>query len=396
MTSFYQFKQIVSDSAILFKAPAFICNHHFEVLVQFPHHFRLPPKIIRQSIEKCLEDSKQTPWRVQLFSNINYQYFFVYPLLENKEDWIYICVGPVVMDEVSHNQVRKVLIQNNLDAAYEETLVKYYKQLPVYTLNQLRAMERVLPEIVSQRSVLSSGREFIETRAFKENLEPVRDQAHSYETEKEFMKLFKEGDPRAVDQFSRVKYETSIVNSDPLRSEKNRMVVLNAELTRSCMEAGVERLEVLSLSDFYTNYIEMQSTINNMKDLGTYMVKSYLERIQELHKIRIKSPIVERAKRYIYKNLTEPISLKVIASELQVHPNYLSSVFAQEMGDSISQFINMERIKEAKELLSISHYTVLEISILLGYNSQSYFTRVFKKEVGMGPVEFRNYVQIHK
>ena len=209
------------------------------------------------------------------------------------------------------------------------------------------------------------------------------------------MKLFK-GDPRAVDQFSRVKYETSIVNSDPLRSEKNRMVVLNAELTRSCMEAGVERLEVLSLSDFYTNYIEMQSTINNMKDLGTYMVKSYLERIQELHKIRIKSPIVERAKRYIYKNLTEPISLKVIASELQVHPNYLSSVFAQEMGDSISQFINMERIKEAKELLSISHYTVLEISILLGYNSQSYFTRVFKKEVGMGPVEFRNYVQIHK
>nr|WP_246363949.1 AraC family transcriptional regulator [Halobacillus locisalis] len=145
---------------------------------------------------------------------------------------------------------------------------------------------------------------------------------------------------------------------------------------------------MILLNEFYINFLETITSPDELAELEQNIIFSFYQRLHQSDKPRY-SPIIERARRYIFQHLSDELSLKDIAKEINVHKGYLSSVFKKEVGEPVSQYINRLRIKEAKELLSITDYSLLDISSMLGYNSQSYFTRVFKQMEGIGPKEFR-------
>lgn len=70
-------------------------------------------------------------------------------------------------------------------------------------------------------------------------------------------------------------------------------------------------------------------------------------------------------------------------------PNYFSSIFKQEIGISAVNFITDVRMKKAQELLSQSDNSVVDIAKKVGYEDSQYFFRVFKKNVGMTPLQYR-------
>ncbi|UOQ45681.1 AraC family transcriptional regulator [Halobacillus salinarum] len=375
----HEWYYLLSDCAAGFNTSVAVYTDQFKIVRQYPAHLQSPPKIIRDSLIACMEEVKDQPDQLHLFSNIHYQHFFVYPLFSRKNNGLFIAFGPVLLGTVGRKQLEKVFIQNQWDEQYEEAVMRYYQQLPIVLTTQVKAMEKLLNVVLTS----------IRDNTLEENA--GRDRFQSLENRQDFHQLFLEGNGKALEAFQMDERFCSIISNDPVRTEKNKVIVFIAELSQLTVEAGVPEEQVISLGDFYTNYLESEEQLSVIKQLKTAVMKSFLECVRDYRESRLKSPIVDRAQRYITQNLTEPISLSSIAEELQVHPNYLSTVFAKEMGNSISQFINYERIKKAKELLSITSYTLMEISILLGYNSQSYFTRVFKKIVGIGPREFRNY-----
>ncbi|WP_257147935.1 helix-turn-helix domain-containing protein [Bacillus thuringiensis] len=57
---------------------------------------------------------------------------------------------------------------------------------------------------------------------------------------------------------------------------------------------------------------------------------------------------------------------------------------------TISKYIQREKIEEAKKLLTVTNYTLLEIGTVLNFNNQSYFTKVFKKYTKVTPKQYRN------
>ena len=63
--------------------------------------------------------------------------------------------------------------------------------------------------------------------------------------------------------------------------------------------------------------------------------------------------------------------------------------FRKKTGQSVLQFITFERLNGAKALLLESDLSVSEIALSVGYNDYSYFTRLFKKELGMTPLAYR-------
>ena len=67
----------------------------------------------------------------------------------------------------------------------------------------------------------------------------------------------------------------------------------------------------------------------------------------------------------------------------------LSSLFKAEMGMTITEYITQQRISHAKTLLHFSDKSLSEISEFLNFSSQSYFQNVFKKQVGVTPLEYR-------
>jgi two-component system response regulator YesN len=98
--------------------------------------------------------------------------------------------------------------------------------------------------------------------------------------------------------------------------------------------------------------------------------------------------VVARAKRYILDHYMERITLEQVASSINISPGYLSTIFRQSAGVCFTDYVTRVKINEAKRLLRETDYKVYEVSEMLGYQNAYYFSRVFKKIVGITPTEY--------
>lgn len=92
---------------------------------------------------------------------------------------------------------------------------------------------------------------------------------------------------------------------------------------------------------------------------------------------------------YIEKNYTSPIATKDLARMAHLSETYFCHLFKSCMNQSVSAYITELRVEHAKYLLSNSKMTVSEIASELGYNDVNYFCRIFKRNTGMSPGEYK-------
>ena len=92
---------------------------------------------------------------------------------------------------------------------------------------------------------------------------------------------------------------------------------------------------------------------------------------------------------YIRENYALDISSKDVAKALFYTQSYFCRSFKENFNVSFSEYLNMHRILVAKEMLSDKSKKVYDISAACGFSSPEYFARVFKKSVGLSPIEYR-------
>lgn len=92
---------------------------------------------------------------------------------------------------------------------------------------------------------------------------------------------------------------------------------------------------------------------------------------------------------YIEKNINRPITVKELASINMLNTVYFSNQFTKVFNMPPQQYIISKKIDKAYELLYNENYSVKEISYMLGFEDEAYFSRLFKKKSGMSPLRFR-------
>ena len=98
--------------------------------------------------------------------------------------------------------------------------------------------------------------------------------------------------------------------------------------------------------------------------------------------------IVQTTKEYLEAHYTEDISLEDVAEQVNISPQYFSKLIKKTTGFNFIDWLSMLRVKKAKELLNNSDYTVKEVCFMVGYKDPNYFSRIFKKRIGITPSEF--------
>ncbi|MDF2963028.1 MAG: two component transcriptional regulator, AraC family [Paenibacillus sp.] len=98
----------------------------------------------------------------------------------------------------------------------------------------------------------------------------------------------------------------------------------------------------------------------------------------------------DRAMRMIQEQCGDnQLSLQSVANELNMHPVTLSKLFKRETGRNFHDFVTEARMERAKFLLRESNLKIYEIGDRLGYSEMRYFTKIFKKTIGVTPKEYR-------
>ncbi len=82
-------------------------------------------------------------------------------------------------------------------------------------------------------------------------------------------------------------------------------------------------------------------------------------------------------------------SLEELSESFFISKSYLSRIFREVTGFSVNEYRNLARVRKARELLAGSGYSITEISEILGFESVTYFERVFKKHTDMTPLKYR-------
>lgn len=166
---------------------------------------------------------------------------------------------------------------------------------------------------------------------------------------------------------------------------------LVAVITRSIIEIGENADILFKNSDPWKQISELQT-----KDKIREWMQNIIEVVCEyvyLSKNTKNKKLIEMAVKMIHENYSDGnISLNSIAEKLYITPNYLSTLFKNEMGITFSDYLTEYRIEKAKELLRDIRIKVYEISEAVGYTDSHYFSKIFKNMTGLTPKEYRESI----
>ena len=95
---------------------------------------------------------------------------------------------------------------------------------------------------------------------------------------------------------------------------------------------------------------------------------------------------------FIQENYSQPLKLADAAEQAGLSAAYFSTVFKKETGKSFSEYLTDLRVERAKELLGDRDVRIYEICEIVGYPDPNYFSKIFRKAVGMSPEKYRKQI----
>ena len=170
---------------------------------------------------------------------------------------------------------------------------------------------------------------------------------------------------------------------------KVRLLELLVVLSRATIEAGADPADTFRMSEDFISQIEQYSDVDQLASWISDIVRRFVVQAFDLAQVK-HSDVVFKITNYIKRNCAEKLSLDSLAREVYLSKSYLSSIFKQETGMSLTAYITKVRIEKSKKLLLEDSMSLSSIAGQCGFKDQSYFTKVFKKETSVSPKKFRN------
>ena len=178
-----------------------------------------------------------------------------------------------------------------------------------------------------------------------------------------------------------------VTDFDP---DTKRQYITGANLlcSRKAVAGGLPIAMANRLADHYLDKIAMTGS-SGLDHLFYRMMMDYTCQVRKINLSSFCTPVAAKVHHYIYAHIYEKLSAKELADALHLTEPYLCRSFKKETGLTVVTHISRCKIKEAEYLLSTRQYTASEISDLLCFSSQSYFTSVFRRYTGMTPLAYQ-------
>ena len=167
---------------------------------------------------------------------------------------------------------------------------------------------------------------------------------------------------------------------DPDRVELRQQLQVRDPLIQQLGLSLKHELETSALDS--RMYAETVATMLAVHLLKRYSVRQPMMQVPTggLSNYSLKAAIA-----YINDNLDRQISLVEIAAIVKLSPHYFATLFKQSTGIAPHQYLTQCRIEKAKQYLAKPHLSIVQVSELVGFQSQSHFAKVFRHHVGITP-----------
>lgn len=380
-----QFKKSQLDSLVI------EANSDFSSMISY--HL---VKCIKQYFKQC-ETSKIT----NIITPFHTQYCI---LCISKEQDEHLMIGPFLENPITDNLVYPIINNLKLNLDYTAKLKLYYQSVPsidttsifeiLYTINEYITKNPLPPDVdILDLSILpkqDSSYDLLVENINRTSMYKILEER--YAMEDKLLSYITKGDIiLAQSQFEKYSLSSAeiIRTKDSIRNTKNLLLSANTLFRKAAHSGGVDPIYLDELSGKWAIKIEHALSFEALDSMSSQMIRSYCLLTKE-YSLSQYSPVVKQVLTFINLNLSSPLTVKKLAYEIGLSPDYLTRLFKKELGVNIITYINRKRIYTSLNLLKNTNLSIEEIGDLIGLNNTSYFSTLFKREIGISPKQYRN------
>ncbi len=190
-------------------------------------------------------------------------------------------------------------------------------------------------------------------------------------------------------------YRRLAIAFDEARASPGMPYRVFAEICQNISLSLIKTLNKLNLTDEEQSSLDIDdwanvNRISSVEEMSERFAGASAKVFELLKRRRDESrDAVSRAKWHIAQNLDGDLSLTRLSEACHMSSPYLSRIFKEQTGEGINHYITRLRIERAMELLHDPSLKIADVAVRSGYDNIPYFTKVFKKVVGVTPQEYK-------
>lgn len=324
---------------------------------------------------------------------------FAAPILKNKKHVASVLAGPISLEFADINLVDDVMQKYDIPLDYRSKLFTALSAVPLVEPFRARYLSKLLflnvtNLIANQDSKTQelSGKA-VQQAKISEYIQLIKENPATSVSQRELEKQLladvlsgnADGAKAILNEMLGRIYFTSGNNVEII---KTRAIELIAFLSRAIIENKGDEQVIYQMTE---NCLHSITKSNDLTDLS-YVLLEVLDKFTNLAFSNIVSnnlAIIKKSISYLNEHYNSNPTLEEIADYVGLNPTYFSTLFKKETGVNFSNFMINLKIEHAKRLLKDTNLPLVTIAAELGFDSQSYFSNVFKRYVSITPKQYR-------
>lgn len=170
---------------------------------------------------------------------------------------------------------------------------------------------------------------------------------------------------------------------------KERLLELIVVLSRATIDAGADMGEIFLYNAAYRREIERFDSLEDLSVWLTGVMQRFIQYSFDFQQVK-HADVVFKAMQYMRRNCAQKVSLDDVARHVYLSRAYLSTLFKEETGQSLFAYLTQVRVEKGKRLLEDQTLSLAQVAVQCGFEDQSYFSKIFKRETGMSPKKYRD------
>lgn len=325
---------------------------------------------------------------------------FTVPLFQKGTFKGAVLAGPVLIQFPDSLMTDDILQKFNLPVELRGKINSYLRAVQVIEPSRITHLSKLLFIVVlslmgDERNILYERNEKSKQQAvLSETIQSIKneneDKFYPYESEKELLMKVRNGDIiGAKNILNDLLGHMLFFSGGNLEIIKSHTLELCTLLSRAAMEGNAD---VNKTFDKDNNFIKEISKLKDIESLTFWLINILDKFTKNTFPITDtkNASIIQKAVSFINENYKDNLTLDMVADLVHLNSSYFSSVFKKEMRMNFSGYLNKVRIENSKLLLRDTESSISDIAQEVGFEDQSYFTKVFKSLTQMTPKEYQN------
>lgn len=213
--------------------------------------------------------------------------------------------------------------------------------------------------------------------------------AYPVEKEKALMEMIRKGDRIGAQTIlNGILGYIFFSSGRDLQTIRIRVLELIVLLSRAAVEGGASVEEVFGLNDRSLPRLQRLESVDDIAAWLSTLLRRFSDCVFVLKEVK-HADLIRKTVRFIRTRYAERLTLETVSAEAALSPSYFSRVFKDEIGMSFVEYLSRVRIERSKVLLRDRRIPLVEVAAMAGFTDQSYFTKVFRRLTGVSPGRFR-------